>query len=295
MKKKNSVLEKHGFKRLDRYPSKERLNEETAIQDFIVGKLAPNEPFISKERSITAFGSCFAGNVSRYLAAQGYSVNAHQWKHANSDFIRIDELMVHSPALLQQFQWAFEGRDLGEVFVGGKESANKSYHEVEKIRDIIADTDVFVVTFGLSEAWYDKQEKEYLWKFVPRKDIDPTRYENRVVSVAENIKNVAEIYKIIRKAKPDCEIIFTLSPIPLLGTYRDMPCVISNSISKASLRVALDEVFRENKEDENFHYFPSYEIVVNYLNDPFDPDNRHVSKETIAFIMKVFDEYYCHD
>jgi hypothetical protein len=68
---------------------------------------------------------------------------------------------------------------------------------------------------------------------------------------------------------------------------------VANSASKASLRVALDEIFETHIADQNFHYFPSYELVTAWLNNPYDEDNRHVTQETINNIMGVFSENYC--
>lgn len=289
---KLSVLEKHGFAGISRWPSKSSISADGGAERYILGNFAPSEPFITKGNRITAFGSCFAGNVSRYLAKRGYTVNAHQWKHANSDFIRIDEIMVHTPALLKQFEWAFENRQLGEIIIDGKQEDAKSYHDEDSVKSIIRDSDVFIVTFGLTEAWYDKENDDYLWKFVPNRRLNSERFENRIISYAENLENIRRIYSIIRRNRADATIIFTLSPIPLLGTYSGRPVIPASTFSKAILRAAIGEFHLEMESDERFFYFPSYEMIMNARENPWQDDNRHLEEAATDKIMTVFSKSF---
>lgn len=291
--KKISVLEKHGFQGLNRWPSKEKMESNNSAEDFFIHGYAPVEPIISKNDSITAFGSCFAGNVSRHLRAQGYNVNAHNWKHAKSDFIRIDEIMVHTPALLAQFEWAFSEKPLPNIVIDNRKQDVRTYHENETVRDIITSSDVFIVTFGLTEAWYDKHENIYLWHFVPHKNLDSERFVNKKVPFKENYENIESIYTLIRSKKPDAKIIFTLSPIPLLGTYSGRAIYPANEISKSCLRVAIDEVLTKYETDNCLFYFPSYELVKYYAKHPWKDDNRHITDETVSAMMELFEGHYC--
>ena len=49
----------------------------------------------------------------------------------------------------------------------------------------------------------------------------------------------------MRRHNPRAHIVFTLSPVPLNATFRGVSCVSANSVSKAILRVAVDELLRE--------------------------------------------------
>jgi hypothetical protein len=292
---RSPVLEKHGFQGISRWPSFNKLNREDAVKEFFLHGFCPDQPVIRKSNRITAFGSCFAGNVSRYLHQRGYEVNAHNWKHANSDLIRIDEIMVHTPALLAQFEWAFDGKPLPNLIVDNKNTELKTYHVEEKVRDIIVSSNVFIVTFGLTEAWYDNCQKCYLWKFVPRKNMDPNRYVNKTISFAENRENIEKIYRLIRDNCPNACIIFTLSPIPLLGTYSGKAMYPANEVSKSRLRVAIDEFCSDWANDNNLFYFPSYELVKYFLKSPWKDDNRHITEEAVNEIMTLFETYFCEE
>lgn len=289
--RKMSVLEKHGFNGLNRWPSCSQLDGEDALHDYFLHGYAPEEPIIAKDTKITAFGSCFAGNVSRYLLKHGYTVNAHSWDHNLSDIIRIDEIMVHTPALLAQFQWAFQDKPLESIFIGSAEEKAQTYHSMDACKQIIKDTEFFIITLGLTEAWYDKENEQYLWKFVPNKKLDPTRFESRFVSFTENLNNLQEIYDLIKSNVPDAKILLTLSPIPLLGSYHGKSVLCANTASKATLRAVLHE-FISNVNDSNVYYFPSYELVNHYVESPWKEDNRHITPETVDTIMSIFGRYF---
>ncbi|WP_377893607.1 GSCFA domain-containing protein [Alteromonas sp. R78001] len=289
--RKLSVLEKHGFNGLNRWPGNTQLESAEAVSDYFMHGYAPPEPLITKNTKITAFGSCFAGNVSRYLLKKGYQVNAHSWDHNQSDLIRIDEIMVHTPALLAQFEWAFNNKPLGSVFIGSAEEKAQTYHSLEACKQIIKETDFFIITLGLTEAWYDKESEQYLWKFVPNRRLYPTRFESRFVSFSENLENLRRIYNLIKSNVPCAKVLFTLSPIPLLGSYHGKSVVAANTASKATLRAVLHE-FLSQKEHADALYFPSYELVNDYIESPWKEDNRHITPDTVETIMSIFDEYY---
>ena len=48
---------------------------------------------------------------------------------------------------------------------------------------------------------------------------------------AENTDNLTAIHDLIRRHRPDARIVITLSPIPLLATFRPIPSMVANSVS----------------------------------------------------------------
>jgi hypothetical protein len=126
-----------------------------------------------------------------------------------------------------------------------------------------------------------------------RKDLfDPERHGFKVLTVSENKQNIQAIYDCVREHRPDATIIFTLSPVPLTATFRPVSCVTANSVSKAVLRVAIDEFMREHPSDRKLFYFPSYEIVKEFHPDPYLEDLRHIKPEVVQMIMGVFQRHY---
>jgi hypothetical protein len=85
--------------------------------------------------------------------------------------------------------------------------------------------------------------------------------------------------------------VLTLSPVPLMATFRPISCITASSVSKAILRVAIDLAM--NLEKEGVYYFPSYEMVTAGFADPYRDDNRHPREEIVERVMAVFERRYC--
>jgi uncharacterized protein HemX len=65
--------------------------------------------------------------------------------------------------------------------------------------------------------------------------------------------------------------------------------VEANLQSKSVLKVAAQAFVERNKE---VYYFPSFETVTYCVQNPWDTDQRHVSRETVNRVMQLFTEMY---
>ncbi len=274
--------------------SKVNLAEKEAIEKYILYGWAPERPFILKSDYITAFGSCFARHVSNYLKKQGYRVGGTD-KVKTSYVIRCGEGMVNTYAIAQQFQWAFGEREFSENLWYDSKGEIASYLDSirDETREVFQNTDVYIITLGLSEVWYDKISGDVFWRGIPKAKYDPSRHGFRVTTVEENKQNLISICRLARKERPNAPLIFTLSPVPLSATFRPVSCITANTVSKSILRVAIDEFMRETKDsDPNVFYFPSYEIVKEYFRNSYEEDNRHVRPQVVSEIMRCFSTFY---
>lgn len=286
-----------GRKRAKKNPDMTQMVSHTAAADHVIDGWAPDGPKIDKDTRITAFGSCFAANISKWLGKRNYRVSTKDPDAQNAYVVRIGEGMVNSFVIRQQFEWAWENKSFDESLWHGYDKEIYGYDESVRIqtKQLFDNTDVFVLTFGLSEVWYDAQTDNVFWRAVPKEFYDPERHLFRVSTVEENRDNIDAIYKLIRKHRPDAKVIMTLSPIPLIATFRDESCITANSVSKAVLRVAVDEVMREHKADGYLHYWPSYELVMDVFQAPFIKDRRHIDPKILDFIMTQFEHTWCKD
>ena len=275
------------------HPMRASLSEPDAVELYVGQGWFPKAPFIGKQDYVTAFGSCFAAEMSKFLLAKGFRVFGND-RDLNAYVIRSGEGIVNTAALRQQFEWAFEGRaPASEVWHEKDGSVAEVSEEIEEAtRRIFLSTDVFVFTLGLSEVWHDIETGDVFWRAIPKAAFDPQRHAFRVMGAEENRQNLAAVYDMIRAHRPDAHIVLTLSPIPLAATFRPVSCMTANSVSKASLRVAIDEIMRAHEDDNRLHYFPSYEIVTAFLPDPLGDDLRHPRPETVDFIMATFERHY---
>lgn len=276
------------------------LKSADSVEKWVVDGWQPEAKLIRPETKVVAFGSCFAANITRWLAARNFSVlTQKENSQSRSYVVRFGEGMVNTFVILQQFEWAFEGRQPEGDLWHGYDAQSFGYDEAvrQETKDLFDAADVFIITLGLSEIWYDELTGGVFWRAVPQDKYDATRHKFRVSTVAENKANILKIIALIKKHKPQARIIFTLSPIPLVATFRPNSCITSNSVSKAILRAALDEALREAPDRSSLYYWPSYEIVTDIFANRWKNDRRHVDERVLDFIMALFMKFWCegHD
>lgn len=276
-------------------PTVARLIDPDGVRKYVLDGWIPKAPVIRPETQITAFGSCFAANISNWLSKRHFRVLNRDPKARNAYVVACGEGMVNSFVIRQQFEWAWEGKVFeGELWHGYKaESYGYDPGVQAETKRIFDATDVFILTFGLSEVWYDEPTGNVFWRTIPKDAYDPARHRFRVSTVEENRDNLRAIYRLIRKHRPEARILFTLSPIPLIATFRDNSCLTSNSVSKAILRVAIDEVVREFADEGMLSYWPSYEIITDVFRLPYKADRRHPRGATLDYIMTLFEHVWC--
>lgn len=266
----------------------------TFLQDFVLKGWMPSAPFVTRDAKITAFGSCFAANITRHLNAIGYDLSS---KRAPDIYIsHLGDGMVNTPAILGQFEWALANKKMPENLWHGFKAEGYGYDEGIRLktRDVFLATDFFIITLGLSEVWYDEQTGGTFWRAVPEGVFDPSRHKFRVLSVEETKRDIEEMRRLIRQHAPNAKILFTVSPIPLAATFRPVSCMTANAVSKAIIRAALDEVLRGHPDElnESLFYFPSMEIVQFVFHDAWKT-GRHPHDYVLDTIMKTFEAVYC--
>jgi hypothetical protein len=279
----------------NRYPQ----GRPITADDILYGWL-PARKLIKSGTKVLAFGSCFAEYFIKFLAHHGYN----RWSLPREKYGLCEESLLLSLGqtfenifvILQQLRWAF-----GEFtprtalwFTKDKAYFEATEERRENIRSSFQQVDVLVVTLGMSEVWYDKTVNEPMWRPIPSRLYDPARHAFRRATVDETVTALGELDRTVRTFLPEKQVIFTVSPVPLIATFRDQSPVTANEASKSVLRAAMDEFFsiEEIRNRGCYHYFPSYELARHLFHNPFLPDNRHVRPEVVETIIRVFSAAY---
>ncbi|WP_349436099.1 GSCFA domain-containing protein [Pararhizobium sp. A13] len=264
------------------------------LAEYLMEGWAPASKFVTKETPIVAFGSCFAANISDYLHGRDYNVLTK--KESRAYVTQMGDGIVNTFAILQQFEWAWLNKTPNADLWHGYAAEEFGYDEAVRLetKDLFDQADLFIITLGLSEVWYDEPTGEVFWRAVPMDKYDPARHKFRVSSFAENAANLQAIRALIRKFRPDAHILFSVSPIPLAATFRSVSCLSADAVSKAIIRAALDEFMRANGTDERLHYMPSYEAVTRLFKNQWMADRRHIYPHVLDFNMQVFEAFYCN-
>lgn len=301
--------------KLRRYPSPEKDGDR--LYPFATPESTPTFT-IGEDDTIFAIGSCFARNVEKALEKAGKNVLSTKMdlgkigEDQGSASTFFNKYSTHS--VYNELKWALErdtfpGKEILYPLPDGRfcdpqlglAVLDYPIDEILEFRHAyldamaqVAESDVVIVTLGYVETWYDTKLDLYL-NLAPPVGVmkaEPNRFEFRVLSYNDVLESLNALHALLVKhRKKPLKMLVTVSPVPLLATFRPVDVLVANSYSKSVQRAALEE-FVMGKEGVD--YFPSYEFVA--LSDPkhawAKKDYRHVSREIVERIMEgVLDRY----
>ncbi|MCF3936481.1 GSCFA domain-containing protein [Acuticoccus sp. M5D2P5] len=289
--------------------------EPTAISDVY----RPKFP-VDKSMRVVTQGSCFSQHIGRQFVTRGY-----QWFEAETPFTHFPAQLsraynygvfsfrtgnIYTPRLLLQWlRWAC-GRDEapdeawtnreGSVdpfrpaiepdgFASDEEMLASRNGMIARMRESLPSIDLFIFTFGLTEAWENK-ESGVVYPMCPGTaggTFDPDKHVFRNYTFLECHRDMTEAVEILRSFNPAMKILFTVSPVPLTATATGEHVLTANTRSKSLLRTLAATL---SEEHDFVDYFPSFEFII---QPPFkamfyDGNLRTVTKEGVAFVMSHF-------
>ena len=275
---------------------------------------------ISRTDRIVAAGSCFAQHIGAQLKRRGYGfVDAEPGpRHMEQEALHRFGFDLYSARygniysmrqLLQLFQRAhglFEPAER-EWRTGGRfhdpfrptiepngfaspdeREASTAFH-LERVATLLRRCDVFVFTFGLTEAWLTTADGAVLptCPGTVAGTFDPERYAFRNFSFPDVYGDAARFIALARRHNPAMRFVFTVSPVPLTATASGDHVLAATLYSKSVLRAvcgSLRDAF------EGVDYFPSYELVSSHpmRARAYSSNLRTVTEDGVAEVMDVF-------
>ena len=278
-------------------------------------------PFrIGPDDWIATAGSCFAQHLSGALAGLGYrfmvtepgpegsgaerNYGVYPARFGNIYTVRqLLQLFDRAYGLLRPLDEAWRRPDgaLADPFRPQIEPdgfASQAELEADRrrhftcVRAMFEGCQAFIFTLGLTETWMSTRDGA-VFPVAPGvsagEATDDYAFHN--LSVAEMTDDLRALLRKLRAVNPDVRVILTVSPVPLVATYEHRHALISNTYSKAALRVVADEVARAEPQTT---YFPSYEIITGPQTRGrfFAEDLRSVTAEGVAHVMDLFAQHY---
>lgn len=271
-----------------------------------IARLKVQAPFtLEPGSSIFTVGSCFARNVEAYLRSAKFRVPALDLLDSPI-FKGVPRESINNfsaPSIFNEFHWALED-DAGfdpdvhcfettggfiDLHLGGTqkvlplETVKERRNAVSQTYRSVTTCDAIIMTLGLSEVWFDTKSGFYI-NHTPFPNITrlaPGRFELHVLSY-EEVKSYIfrAIDLIVRHSEKPPRIILTVSPVPLMSTFRENDVAVANAYSKAVLRAVSEEIAGCY---DFVSYFPSFESVG--LSDrgiAWMPDQVHVTQDIVA-------------
>ena len=160
---------------------------------------------------------------------------------------------------------------------------------LHRVRALFDETDVFVFTLGLTEAWADR-DSGTIFPTAPgvvAGRFNPTRHRFVNLGMADTLEDLDAAIRLMRRYCPGLKILLTVSPVPLTATASGVHILRATTYSKAVLRAVVEEVAAG---DPDIDYFPSYEIITGApFRSAFYAENlRSVTQEGVSSVMSVF-------
>jgi hypothetical protein len=274
--------------------------------------------FITRNTRIASAGSCFAHEIGRALRTWRYNYfitepgpehlsEEERWRLRYGQFSARYGLIFNTPSLrqlverglglrkLRPYIWRQEGvwrdpyRDALTFESPGAYAADVPVFEAALQRTLL-EAEVFILTLGVNEVWYFANDGTYLSR-VPWR-LMPALLERKVLTVQENLDELQRLRDRWMPHNPNLRIIVTVSPVPLLATFRsdEANVVVANCHSKSVLRVAAEAFANAN---DNVTYFPAYEAVLYGSREPFRDDGRHVHPDAVKRVVSMFRQTFC--
>ncbi len=277
----------------------------TNLED-IVPLTERREELITPATRIGSIGSCFAWEIKKWLVANGYTfLQVEDGPSAESGSARFGNVF-NTRCMRQIFErayghfepvepfWPYRGKLMDPFRKNvGWDSEDEARAELAShaaaVRRLVQQAEVLVCTIGQAEVWRRRDTKEAFFMIPPPEVIDERIHETALTTVDENVENLCAMYELLRRHNPRLRLIVTVSPVPLLATFRDEHAVVADELSKSILRVA---AHRFCETCEGVDYFPAYEIVKRLSGSPWKDDNRHVRDEVVARVMRIFMHRY---
>lgn len=247
-------------------------------------------PFkISHKSRVFLIGSCFSENISKKLKERKYkslanpfgiSYNPHSIQKLllrdkpfqKVEFIQSDELYFH-----YDLHSELSSTSLDALLL----ECNK---RLDQQKSFLNNSDILFISFGTSFVYRlasgnkivnncHKQTASLFTKQMMGKEDIVQEWKTCLANLKRHYPNIKHF-------------VFTLSPVRHLKDG-----IVANQLSKANLRVVIEEICQE---DQQCHYFPSYEIMMDDLRDYrfYKKDLIHPSDLALDYIWEKFSEVF---
>lgn len=247
---------------------------------------------IDYDSRIISLGSCFAQNIGEKFSYFKFQNTVNPFGIIFNP-VSIDNLISRA-VNNQEFTEndIFFHNDLWHCFeVHSELSHSDKTIFLDRLNQILSDFHLqifksthFQITYGTSWVYRNKSSNSIVANC---HKVPQSQFEKEILSVATIEKSIQNTIDLIQKVNPNCQFIFTVSPVRHIKDG-----FVENQRSKAHLISALHNFATLSLS--NCNYFPSYEIMMDELRDYrfYAEDMLHPSQTAIDYIWKRFSENY---
>lgn len=244
---------------------------------------------ITYESKIMALGSCFAENMSEKF-------NYFKFQNSVNPFgiifnpVSIEKLVNR---IVNKIEFTekdiFFHNDLWHCYEVHSELSNPNKEQfLATLNDLIHSTynqlnnsTHIIITYGTSWVYKNIESNEIVANC---HKVSQKQFSKEILSIETIEKSIQNTIQLIQKINPNCNFIFTVSPVRHIKDG-----FVENQRSKAHL---ISAIHSNNQQPSTNNYFPSYEIMMDELRDYrfYGEDMLHPNQTAIDYIWIKFFE-----
>jgi len=158
--------------------------------------------------------------------------------------------------------------------------------QLEKSKGFLESSKWTIITLGTAWVYYYLPSGEIVANC---HKVQNEKFNKKLLPIGSIIDSLLKSIDHLKKLNANTNVIFTVSPVRHIKDG-----LIENNRSKARLLEAVHEVVAR---DQNFFYFPSYEICIDELRDYrfYAKDLVHPSSQAIDYIWERFSDLFFDD
>jgi lysophospholipase L1-like esterase len=245
-------------------------------------KIPASSAQIHYSDAVLSMGSCFSGHIGEKMANYKFDVlsnpfgtiynpisiiqlikNALDEKMDSEELIEVQGVYYH-----WQAHSAISAMNEDELLSSLKKQIRKTHHQLIK-------SDWIIITFGSAYVYKLKTSGKIVANChkVPKSE-----FTKELLTVKEITLAFKSLLKTLKPSNIKANILLTISPVRHIKDG-----LIENNLSKSILIQAVQELVNTN---EQVHYFPAYEIMIDELRDYrfYKEDLVHPSEQAVNYI-----------
>ncbi|MDP5220298.1 GSCFA domain-containing protein [Ruegeria sp. 2205SS24-7] len=134
---------------------------------------------------------------------------------------------------------------------------------LSQVASMLDQTDLFVFTLGLTEAWESIEDGVALptCPGTVGGTFDTDKYRFKNFDYEETLQDMNAFIALAREKNPQMKFLLTVSPVPLTATATDQHVLPATLYSKSVLRAVAGAL---SQKHDFVDYFPSYELIASH-------------------------------
>jgi len=242
---------------------------------------------LSHKDFLVSIGSCFSEHMGSALKDRGWRVAGNPFGILYNPFsiLAALDMIISGRQYKKEDLLEYEGRYLSLDHHGSFSHADPEVvlqrinSSLDNARDYLAKASTLIITFGTAYYFSWKEDGRVVGN---NHKIPATQFVRHRASISAIKETYSSLVDRLRQFNDSLQVIFTISPVRHWKNG-----AADDHWSKSILTCAVRELV---EHEEDLHYFPSFEILMDELRDHrfYEADLLHPNQQAVDYIWSAF-------